>query len=414
MDGCFAVPAGGVGCAPEVGAMTQSTPAPPGLDAAALTPVVRRLLGSRTAEVLDWECRPLGYAQVWQTTGGVHRVLGTAVDRGVRSPWSLILKIASAPPPGSTGFLAGTAEPGSTDYWKREAELFRDGVLDAVRGAFAPPACYGVVEPDPGAAWIWLEEVEEAVGPVWPLERFALAAQHLAQFNGRYLVGEPVPEHPSFCRPNYVRPHVAATCAERTVALAPAVWAEPAVRAVFPADAEARYRRLWDEQAVLLDLIDRLPRVFCHRDAFRNNLIARRTPDGAERTAAIDWALAGPGHLGEDLFKLVNVTLAITAVPFGPAELEAAAFDGYLAGLRDAGWTGDARLVRLGYCATAAVMMVPPFLGLRLVREPAFAEAWARARARPAEEVRDRFVSVCRLLLERAEEARALAPVLDA
>jgi hypothetical protein len=165
---------------------------------------------------------------------------------------------------------------------------------------------------------------------------------------------------------------------------------------------------------VFLDLIDRLPRVFCHRDAFRNNLIARRTPEGSVQTVAIDWALAGPGHLGEDLFKFVNVTLAITPVPFGPAELEAAAFEGYRTGLRDAGWTGDARLVRLGYCATAAVMMVPPFVGIRLVREPAFAEAMAGNRARPVEEVRDRFVNVCRLLLDHAEEARALSPLLDA
>jgi hypothetical protein len=38
------------------------------------------------------------------------------------------------------------------------------------------------------------------------------------------------------------------------------------------------------------------------------------------------------------------------------AELDAIIFAGYLDGLRDAGWQGDARLVRFGYAATAALI----------------------------------------------------------
>jgi hypothetical protein len=32
--------------------------------------------------------------------------------------------------------------------------------------------------------------------PDWPLERYGLAARHLGQFNGRYLTGTPLPQHP--------------------------------------------------------------------------------------------------------------------------------------------------------------------------------------------------------------------------
>jgi hypothetical protein len=386
--------------------MADPRPAP-ALDRAVLEPVVRRLLASPTAEVLDWECSPLGYQQVWQTTAGIHLVHGSALDRGARRSWRLVLKIACAPPHGQEGGAAGTVAPGSTDYWKREAELFRDGVLAGIRGDFAPPACYGVDEPDPDTAWIWLEHVDQAVGPDWPLQRFALAARHLGRFSGRYLLGEPVPDHPSFCRPNYLRPHMAATHAGRAGALAPEVWTDPPVRAVFPPDAEARYRRVFAAQAALLDQLDRLPRVFVHRDPFRNNLIARRLPDGREQTVALDWALSGPGHLGEDLWKFVFVTLLFLRAPCAPAELDLAAFAGYVAGLRDAGWDGDARIARLGYCAHAALWVLP-VLDLDWLRKPDVAAWVAGVLGRSADEVRAAIPDRSRLTLERGEEALAL------
>src|SRR5262245_4159355 len=379
------------------------------LDRAALTPVVRRALGRATAEPVDWECRPLHYPRAWQTTAGVHRVRGTARDRGERVPWRLVLKIAGAPPAGGPihGPSVGTREPGSLNYWKREAELFRDGVLDAVRGDFAPPACYGVDEPDPETARIWLEEVDEAVGPDWPLERFVLAARHLGAFNGRYLVGAPVPAHPSFT-PDYVRADLTVGRSTRAALMAPAVWAEPAVRAALPPGVVDGYARLWAEQAAFLGVLARVPRVFCHRDAFRNNLIARRLPDGREQTIALDWALSGPGHLGEDLWKLVTVTLLFMRAPCGARELDGAVFAGYLGGLRDAGWRGDARLARLGYAATA-VWWVPPQVALLVLRDPAVAASVAKAVGHPVDEVRARAVELIRFGLDRADEAARLA-----
>jgi hypothetical protein len=380
-----------------------------GLDRAALTPVVRRALGRPTVELVDWECRPIGYPRAWQTTAGVYRVHGTALDRGQRLPWRLVLKIACAPPVGGPthGPSVGTREPGSLNYWKREAELFRDGVLDPVRGDFAAPACYGVDEPEAATARIWLEEVDEGVGPEWPLERFVLAARHLGAFNGRYLTGELVPAHPSFT-PDYVRTDLTGGRSYREALMAPAVWAEPTVRAALPPGVAERYARLWAEQAAFLGLLERVPRVFCHRDAFRNNLIARRLPDGREQTVALDWALSGPGHLGEDLWKLVTVTLLFMRAPRGARELDAATFEGYLAGLRDAGWRGDARLARLGYAATA-IWWVPPQVALLVLRDPAVAASAAGAVGPPVEVLRARVVELAHFVLDRADEAARLA-----
>ena len=38
-----------------------------------------------------------------------------------------------------------------------------------------------------------------------------------------------------------------------------------------------------------------------------------------------------------------------------PRDLDAACFAGYVTGLREAGWAGDERVVRLGFTAAAAL-----------------------------------------------------------
>ena len=71
---------------------------------------------------------------------------------------------------------------------------------------------------------------------------------------------------------------------------------------------------------------------------------------------AVDWAYAGHGAVGEELVPLVVGSLFFfEAVGIAPRDLDAACFAGYVAGLREAGWAGDERLVRLGFTADAAL-----------------------------------------------------------
>jgi hypothetical protein len=88
--------------------------------------------------------------------------------------------------------------------------------------------------------------------------------------------------------------------------------------------------------------------------------------DGGDQTVAIDWAFVGRGPIGADLNPLVWMSIVIAGVGADKMqELEETVFEGYLEGLREAGWRGDPQQVRLGYLA-AGLRYIYPELGMWL------------------------------------------------
>jgi hypothetical protein len=187
--------------------------------------------------------------------------------------------------------------------------------------------------------------VQDEIGASWPLEHYGVVARHLGQFNGAYLVAHPLPSELWITR-DWVRKYV-----ERA---APAIEfirhnpQHPVVRQWYPGSALAQVLAVWDVRSRLLDLLDRLPQTFCHQDAWKRNLFARH-----DQTVAIDWGYAGIAPLGAELAALIVGSFGLYEVPASQAfELDRICFEGYLQGLRDAGWDGPSRLVRLGYTLT--------------------------------------------------------------
>jgi hypothetical protein len=362
---------------------------------------VQSALGSARAEPAGWRVEALRYQVVWWGSN-VYRVAGTTTDG---QAWNLVLKALRRPPAEGRvvedGLWNAGVDPRGYSYWRREADLYRDGLLDRAWGGFAPPRCYGVDEPDPDNVRLWLEDVAETVGRDWPLERHALAARHLGQFNGASLVGEPMPAHPSFGS-GYRRPDPDAA-RWRLDDLDSDRWQQPTLRAIFPPAVVERMRAIWRRYEMLVRAVEQAPRLFVHRDAFRNNLIAR-----GDQTVALDWALAGPGHLGEDLYKMVINDLGFLRARYGAKEFEAVLFDGYVAGLHDAGWRGDARVARLGYAATA-LHHVPYGHLLRPLSSPEQMAEAVRSYGHPAEELVASMGDLAYMLIGLAEEALELA-----
>lgn len=322
--------------------MSHGVDIPSGLDAFMLATILQLAFDDKPASVLTWAAQPLdgGFSG-----SAVYRVQGQAQFAKQRASWSFILKILSP--------ATGGQAPTDFDYWQREALLYQSGVLAELPPTLVAPHCFAVVEMDHNERWLWLEDMGPASEVEWPLQRYGLAARHLGQFNGAYLVGRPLPS-PPWLRATDVGERLA--LAEPGIQELPQLRHNPAFAELLAEDRVERMLHLWHERAHLLAGLAHLPQTLCHRDAFRHNLLARHDASGRDQTVAFDWGMAGLGVLGEELVPLFAATLSFVAVPLEQIpELDAVIFAGYVAGLRDAGWQGDERTARFGFTASAAL-----------------------------------------------------------
>ncbi|MGI8687346.1 MAG: hypothetical protein ACR2M3_02105 [Thermomicrobiales bacterium] len=347
--------------------MTMGAGSPPeGLDRDSLIGPVRHALNDAAAELIDWRHEPLAYTVRTPVSGGIHRLAGSARTHGQVRPWSLVLKVARSPaggvwPDGRRVPLGWGADPTHSQYWRREALAYRSGLLDDLPGDLTAPHCYGVVERGDDTIWLWLDEVQEAERRPWPLARYGVAARHLGQFNGAYLVGRPIPTQPWLNR-GFLRAWTADPA--RAAVIEPIAraetWAHPLVRAAFPDPVAERLLRLHAERDGFLAALERLPQTLCHLDAFPANLLARRTAAGKEQTVALDWAFVGIAAVGEEIGHLIAWSLMLGEVAVAEAEaLRAIVLAGYREGLQEAGWPGSAveltRAVERGAAFAAAL-----------------------------------------------------------
>jgi hypothetical protein len=211
-----------------------------------------------------------------------------------------------------------------------------------------------------GTNWIWMEDIRDAVG-TWSLEDYRGVARCLGQFNGAYLVGKPLPDYPWLSR-RWLRQYV--EHAAPALCLLLEHCNHPLIRRIFLDVTPAFIQQTWDARYAFLSAIEALPQTFCHLDAFRRNLFLREL-EGRHEPTAVDWSYCGIASLGEEIAPLVHASVGLGAV--GPADelaLEQTVLEGYLAGLRDAGWRGDPDLVRFGYAATVYWRyMIGAFIG---------------------------------------------------
>lgn len=309
-----------------------------------LRPPVRRLLQDAEATVTAGLFSAL--------TGGfsgsaVHRFHGLAHTTQGERAWSLIRKEFHVD--------NGSPEVTAYDYWLREVQLYQSGLLATLPPALVAPQCFGIEELADGGYALWLEDMgEQPLTEQWPLAYYGIAAYHLGQMNGLYLTEHPLPTF-SWLRGPDVRDRLQA--AAPGIDQLPTLQTNPHFAPLLPNDHVDRIQRLWAEHESLLTRLDQLPQSFCHRDAFQRNLLMRHDAEHPT-TVALDWGSCGIGMLGEELVPLFAATLRFVVADTGRlAELDETIFAGYVAGLRDAGWQGDERLVRFGFTALAGLKM---------------------------------------------------------
>jgi len=384
--------------------MSDITPDLPVIDHASLTPMVRTALGLPDAQVTAWRHETFGHSldDVYGNARSIFRVAGAAHDRGRDLPWTMVLKIVRTP---------GTPDdPTSPDNGDREPLAYRSGFLEHVPGVRAP-RCYAVIDRPAGGHWLWLEDIAEGIGRDWPLERYMLAARHLAQFNAGADAATLTALHPWLSR-SPLREVVADTAPG--VARIRDAADNPYVAQAISPEAAAALLELLDHADRWLDLLDQLPQTICHWDAHRANLLSRTTGEGVIETVAIDWAGVGVGPIGSEISKLLSQTvnffgLKVDALP----GLDAQLFEHYMAGLTESGWHGDPRIVRFGYTAAASMrLIVRTSMALNFALSERARAGFERAAGVPFAKLAENFKGALPYYLSLVDEADRLAKTI--
>jgi hypothetical protein len=259
-----------------------------------------------------------------------------------------------------------------------------------------------------------MEDVQED-GVGWSFDRYALAARHLGRFNGQSLAGRALPDEPWLVL-GWLRNRAAGQVA---------FWANldehrshPLFSVVLPGDTADRSRALFAEREGFLGVLDGLPQCLAHQDASRRNLLGRAERPGGEETVAIDWAYTGIAPIGSDASALgfsdamwgLDAGVTVDDLPV----LDAAIFQGYLAGLRDAGWRGDPRVARLGHALNTALRFGPTLVVPRFAVSATDEQRAATSTSigEPYENLLARYGRMQPYVLGLAKEARGLIAAL--
>jgi hypothetical protein len=357
-----------------------------------LTPIVRKVLDQPMVVPTTWEITPI-HGGWGSAVGGtaLYRIVGQTETENTRS---LVLKILYERP-GET--------VDSPYYWKREYELYRSQMLATLpQTDLTTPLIYGCAE-FPDACWIWMEDIQEEK-QTWDLTDYRLVARRLGRFNGAYLTGHPLPDYPWLSDQWHCR--IVPPLADIFDNLDDYLQ-HPLAQRALPLSEKDVILAIWQQRERFCTALTSLPQTLCHIDVFRRNVFHSK-----KSTKLIDWALTGRGAVGEELVCFVALSLYFPEIPISQAEtLDQTIFAGYIDGLRDVGWTGDARLVRLGYtCAMTLRGLAGVKQDIILLRdEDKHAFLLRGQRFDKIEDIADFWANIRRFrLLKMANEARGL------
>ncbi|MCO5316851.1 MAG: aminoglycoside phosphotransferase family protein [Microthrixaceae bacterium] len=298
--------------------------------------------------------------------------------------------------------------PQHWNHWRREADAYRDGAVRAFEPHLRPPALRGRRSDRDGTEALFLEDVHGRTGADLGVADIAAVARRLGRAQG----GRPL---------EAARGPMATTSREWTTAYASsrprgpaansaAAWAHPVVTEGFGDSAEELrrgYDALMAEMPRWRRVLATCPRTACHLDLWPRNIVV--PPEPSATPVVFDWSFVGIGAVGEDPANLVHSTMLEHLLEPGRfAELDAAVWRSYSAGLRESGWPHDLRWARLGMCAAV----------VRFAWLPAAMVSAAEHRGptgyagRPGHDLREVFArrrTVLEAMLGQLGEARELA-----
>jgi hypothetical protein len=251
--------------------------------------------------------------------------------------------------PWDAHWTAQDQDPHRWNYWAREPLAYQHHLTDvyAEAGIYAPARLESQV--DDREALLLLEWVDGQAGESWPVESYGPAAEALGRAQAPFLDGRPIPKFPWLSR-GFLRQYSSEKPVEWDLLDDTEAWQHPVVRETFPAELREGAAFVHANRERLYRISESLPQTLCHLDFWPKNLFRR----AGDEIVLIDWGFVGLGAMGEDVGNLVpdasfDHFVAAEDLP----RLEQVVFDGYLRGLRSAGWHEDPRLVQLGMWSSA-------------------------------------------------------------
>ena len=261
--------------------------------------------------------------------------------------------------------------------WRAELDIYESGIEAVLPDGMRMPALHHVKYADEDHVALWWEFVPERPGP-WQLADYRRAAYLLGRMAARRREGAAVNQSlPEMFRVQTAEGSALRYYANRRVlrGVVPflngeELWRHQLVIAAMERVADpnlpAELRALCERVPDLLDMLDSLPQTYAHGDASPQNLLLPVSePD---TVVVIDWGFGTLLPVGFDLGQLV-AGLAQTggADPGEIAAIDPAIFEGYVEGLRDAGYEVAASAVRAGYLGGLAVRSALTTLPIELL-----------------------------------------------
>ncbi|WP_100408246.1 aminoglycoside phosphotransferase family protein [Bacillus solitudinis] len=222
------------------------------------------------------------------TVGNVYLITGSAETKDSKSiPYRIVLKNQKK-----------WERYGDPNSWRREYDLYSSDLGSTFSDAFRWPECYHAeINAEGDEFQLWLEYIDGVTGLDLTGDMYELAALELGRYQGKLYAEQPSVlqnltnlSHADLMKNTYLRYRS---------------W--PVVYDFIRSDdceLPQQVRQMLidiDEHAdEILERIEKLPLVLCHRDFWVTNLIYT---DG--KIVLIDWDTCGWGYLGEDIASLI-------------------------------------------------------------------------------------------------------------
>lgn len=265
-----------------------------------LTDLVRESLGDPTARIAEQRVEPVGAESGAFSTEALHRVRGTTTH-GV--PWSFFVKSVHSVrhAPAFALFPEHLREVLVESYpWRADTDVYL--AAEPLPDGLRLPRLYRVDDLGDDRLIMWLEDVAEAPGAAWDLDRYARAAYLLGALAAmRPVTGDGSGRPLNTGLRVFSGRVIPATIIPRL--LSDEFWAHPLVAPYADGRLRADFGVLIERRTALLDALDRLPHTQVHGDACPQNLLI--PADGTAEFVAIDWSFNDPAAVGSDLAQLL-------------------------------------------------------------------------------------------------------------